>query len=202
MTISHLSDHNDTRDSLLNELESIRSLLNEHNEATAPDLKQSGSDAIPVLHDTIPTLNTIPVLNTVVQLAHEPDIARNTHEIIAQDVKEPTPAIQQKVTDQLDAVRAAAAMVAAKAIRNRQSEVAPSVPKQVLSTVTAPTTVTPPTARTEASLQTAPRQMSAQDHDKLITDILDELRPRLEELLRTILTEKLTVSAHDEKRTR
>lgn len=174
MKLTPDTPHNDTRDSLLNELESIRSLLKEHSEDNQPRLQKNEPHtdaAIPVLSDSIPVLQeAIPVLQDKIPVL---------------DTRHFTPSAPEPTVHRADAqlasVRAAAAMVAAKAIRHRNNET-PSV--------TTPAT----TGRPSFPLGNSPG-----DDEKLITAVIEELRPQLEALLRNTLRKHLTAPRNNPK---
>ena len=159
MATNNTSGRKDTRDSLLNELESIRSLLKEHSEDNQPHLSTYGNDdnaGIPILNDAIPVLNDrIPLLETPVPSK---------------------PVAPTKAADpQMASVRAAAAMIAAKAVRNRDTEA-------------------PPVAEKPAE----PGQVR-RDNEQLIAAVIEELRPQLESLLRNTLRKHLTAQGNNPK---
>lgn len=156
------SGRNDTRDSLLNELESIRSLLNEPSEESPPPIltHTNNVDAdIPILHDTIPAFRVqVPVLNDRISLQEQPAV-------------KPEPIIppSRNSESQLASVRAAAAVIAAKAVRNRDT----------------------------ASRTTLPDIETRKDNEKLIAAVMDELQPQLESLVRNILRKHLNAMANN-----
>ena len=155
------SGRDDARESLLNELESIRSLLKEHNEEGtphAPDYRNGSDVEIPILNDAITEVhNTVPVLNDRISLPEKPFIP-------AADKTSRTNSDLQ-----LASVRAAAAVVAAKAVRNRDTGSRPT------------------------PLDTEQRKYNEQ----IITAIMDELRPQMESLLRNTLRKHLTAQGNN-----
>lgn len=153
MTLSQDGSRKDTRESLLDELESIRALLNEDRQHTDDRPLLADESGIPLLlpDDAIPTLSE-PASSTP-SLPGGPPAA------------DPTPA--PAPADPLDAVRAAAARIAATAARHRRE---------------------PPAGESPARAPAPPREDNRQ---RAVDEIMQALMPRLEAEIRKILLEKL-----------
>lgn len=151
---------NDRRAALLGELESIRTLLGEDAQDT-DDLEllvKAGKIPLLLPEDNIPTLsaadsNEIPVLTAVTDDSAVP----------------PAPAVATARPDPLEAIRQAAAKVAAA----RQRE--PAAPQPTGNNIPTP----PPPAATAA------------EREKLVDDIVKAALPRVELLLRELVQEAL-----------
>jgi hypothetical protein len=155
------------RDALLNELESIRSMLQEdvdngHIPLLLPENHDNTSDNIPVLSvianagttNAITEKNTITEKNNIVEKAAEPTV------------------------DPLQAIRQAAAKVVANTGRHRESQEAS--PANTSSTNTSPTKTSLPAAVPAVS-----------EREKLVEDIVRGALPRMEALLRELVQEAL-----------
>ena len=171
------------RQNLLDELESIRTLLREPDEhKTEPTITPSPTPVtveIPVLTNQIPVLDeAVPVLvETVPLLKPEPPVLAEHQATVAPIQPTPAPA------NTLDTVRSAAALVAARAVRNRP-----------LPITTAPTAGA---HRDQGMTENRPDAAmpvsggSSEKREALVEEILSALRPELENLIRKILRDKL-----------
>lgn len=160
MTPTEQQSRQQTRQTLLDELESIRGLLHAPPEESVAEENEPPLLEIPVLQETVTTTEDLsPDPFAAIPVLHE----RDTGDIS-------TPAT---VKNPLDDVRAAAARVAALAVRSRSH-----------------TTNLPDTRSAAAPNSTHDNPLP--DHDALVQSILDALRPELEQLLHKVLAEQLS----------
>lgn len=165
MTIPESTPRQQTRQHLLDELESIHSMLREPQDELASAPAEPPVLDIPVLQDAIPSPTALPTA-----LADSIPVLRDREEAVSLPE---TPASVSKTS--LDDVRAAAARVAALAVRSHSNA------ERLSSTQTLPATT--------------PKLPQTDSQKALVQSILAALQPELEQLLRKVLAEQLSAQA-------
>lgn len=165
MTVPEPTPRQQTRQHLLDELESIHSMLREPQDELTSALAEPPVLDIPVLQDAIPPPSALPTA-----LADSIPVLRDREETTP--LPETPPSVSKT---SLDDVRAAAARVAALAVRSHSNA-------ERLGGTPTPSVAAPKWSQTDSQ-------------EALVQSILAALQPELEQLLRKVLTEQINARA-------